>query len=90
MIEVVKTKELNIIPADHERTWFDWIEGLRDWCISRQIWWGHRCPAYVVSIDGKELDSRDEKSWVIGRNEQEAKQKASVKFNVPFEAITLR
>lgn len=35
MLDVVKTKELNIIPSEHERTWNDWIGGLRDWCISR-------------------------------------------------------
>ena len=52
MIDAVKTKDLLIVPADYEPMWFNWIDGLRDWCISRQIWWGHRCPAYIVSIDG--------------------------------------
>lgn len=46
MIDCVKNKELEILPSEFEKTWFFWIEGIRDWCISRQIWWGHRCPAY--------------------------------------------
>lgn len=36
--------------------WQRWLapENIQDWCISRQLWWGHRCPAYLVKIDGKE------------------------------------
>jgi len=32
--------------------WFRWLENIRDWCISRQLWWGHRIPAYYVHLDG--------------------------------------
>ena len=49
-IKVVKSKELKIIPEQFEKTWFFWMEGIRDWCISRQLWWGHRVPAYYVYI----------------------------------------
>jgi len=44
-IEAVKNKELKLIPDFHERTWFQWLENIKDWCISRQLWWGHRIPA---------------------------------------------
>ncbi|KAI4836668.1 valine--tRNA ligase [Plasmodium brasilianum] len=47
-ISYVKTKELAIIPAQHINTWFYWLENARDWCISRQLWWGHRIPAYKI------------------------------------------
>ena len=50
-IKAVKTKELLIIPEQFEKTWFYWMEGIRDWCISRQLWWGHRIPAYYVYIN---------------------------------------
>ncbi|KAJ8731130.1 hypothetical protein PYW07_004294 [Mythimna separata] len=49
-IKAVKTGELKIIPDVHEKTWYHWMEGIRDWCISRQLWWGHRIPAYRVTL----------------------------------------
>jgi valyl-tRNA synthetase len=52
MVDAVKTKELKIIPVEEEETWYRWIGNLRDWCISRQLWWGHRIPAYIFSKKG--------------------------------------
>jgi len=45
-IEAVKRGETRIIPEIWEKTYFEWMENIRDWCISRQIWWGHRIPAW--------------------------------------------
>jgi valyl-tRNA synthetase len=44
--------ELVIAPKQSEAEWFRWLENIQDWCISRQLWWGHRCPAYFVRIQG--------------------------------------
>eukprot|EP01116_Phalansterium_solitarium_P015740 TRINITY_DN3506_c0_g1_i1.p1 TRINITY_DN3506_c0_g1~~TRINITY_DN3506_c0_g1_i1.p1 ORF type:complete len:1121 (+),score=466.98 TRINITY_DN3506_c0_g1_i1:209-3364(+) len=77
-IKVVESGELEIIPAEHKTTWFRWLEGIRDWCISRQLWWGHRCPAYLVSIDGVKRDTFD--NWVVGRTLEEAQANARAKF----------
>lgn len=49
-VEVVETKQLKIIPEQQVKTWNHWMEGIRDWCISRQLWWGHRIPAYFVTL----------------------------------------
>ncbi|XP_063891954.1 valine--tRNA ligase isoform X1 [Helicoverpa armigera] len=49
-IKAVKTGELKIIPDVHEKIWYHWMENIRDWCISRQLWWGHRIPAYKVTL----------------------------------------
>lgn len=92
-VKSVETGELRIIPEQHKKTWYHWMEGIRDWCISRQLWWGHRIPAYYVSFADKnsnlEMKNEDER-WVSGRTEAEARKKASVKFNIPEAQIKLR
>ena len=54
--DAVKTGKLEISPALSEREWYRWLEVPQDWCISRQLWWGHRIPAYLVCVDGVALD----------------------------------
>lgn len=52
-IDVVKSKELTLYPERYEKTYFHWMENIQDWCISRQLWWGHRIPAYYCAKCGK-------------------------------------
>ena len=50
-IRAVKEGETKIIPQQWEKTYFEWMENIKDWCISRQIWWGHRIPACIVIVE---------------------------------------
>lgn len=45
-IEAVKNGDIKFVPKKYEKTYFNWLENIQDWCISRQLWWGHRIPAY--------------------------------------------
>ncbi|XP_022901462.2 valine--tRNA ligase [Onthophagus taurus] len=90
-VEAVKNGDLKIVPEMHVKTWYHWMEGIRDWCISRQLWWGHRIPAYFVTIDGQPKgNDTDDKYWISARTQDEAMLKASKKFNVPQSSIKLR
>jgi len=52
-IEAVKTGELKFVPERFDKIYLHWLENIRDWCISRQIWWGHRIPAYYCDECGE-------------------------------------
>ncbi len=45
-IEAVRNGDIKFVPKKYEKTYFNWLENIQDWCISRQLWWGHRIPAY--------------------------------------------
>lgn len=79
-IKVVKNGDVTITPKTSEREYFHWMENIQDWCISRQLWWGHRCPVYFVDIEGREPDRLDNDYWVAGRSHEEALEKANKKF----------
>jgi len=88
--KAVDTGDLRLIPDSHKKTWSYWMSGMRDWCISRQLWWGHRIPAYHVSVVGQGTpDPTDNNYWVSGRTEEEAKTKAAARFKVKKEQIKL-
>ncbi len=78
------------MPASEEDTWYRWMENSRDWCISRQLWWGHRIPAYFCYKKGvkPEQDCSTE-NWVAARNMEEAIEKAQKLLNLPREEIVV-
>ncbi|HLB25570.1 MAG TPA: valine--tRNA ligase, partial [Nitrospirota bacterium] len=59
-IRAVRDGSIRIIPKGWENTYFDWMENIRDWCISRQIWWGHRIPAWYCDECGEVTVSRED------------------------------
>ena len=51
-IKAVKEDDIKFVPKRYEKTYFNWMENIQDWCISRQLWWGHRIPAYYCEECG--------------------------------------
>nr|ABF93604.1 Valyl-tRNA synthetase, putative, expressed [Oryza sativa Japonica Group] len=81
-IDAVRSKRIEIIPQQYEQDWYRWLANIRDWCVSRQLWWGHRVPAwYVVLEDDQEnILGSDNDRWVVARNESEANLEAHQKY----------
>lgn len=69
-LTAVRTGRIRITPERFEKTYFNWLENIRDWCISRQLWWGHRIPVWYAP-DGSQF---------CARSEAEAYQKARAKL----------
>ncbi|MCR5343397.1 MAG: valine--tRNA ligase, partial [Butyrivibrio sp.] len=58
-VKAVKEGEIKLIPPRMEKTYFNWTDNIRDWCISRQLWWGHRIPAYYCDKCGEVVVSKE-------------------------------
>lgn len=86
-IKVVRDGQITITPKSSEAEYFHWLGNIQDWCISRQLWWGHRCPVYFINIEGEEHDRIDGDYWVAGRSMEEAEKKAAAKY--PNSKFTL-
>ncbi|KAG7982619.1 hypothetical protein I3843_04G062200 [Carya illinoinensis] len=78
-----ENRRIEIIPKQYSADWRRWLENIRDWCISRQLWWGHRIPAWYVSLEDDELKEIGAYNdhWVVARNEEEAQEEASRLYN---------
>ena len=87
-MKAVQDGEIKIRPETAEREYFRWLNDINPWCISRQLWWGHRIPAYLIEIDGDPGDENLGEKWIAGRSREEAEAKARAKF--PGKTISLR
>ncbi|MGM0634350.1 MAG: valine--tRNA ligase, partial [Pseudomonadota bacterium] len=74
-IEAVESGDIEFVPKNWENTYFAWMRDLQDWCISRQLWWGHRIPAWYD----------DEGNIYVGRNEAEVRKKYNLAPDIALE-----
>ena len=75
-LEAVKTGDVAIVPERFEKTFDYWLSDIKDWCVSRQLWWGHRIPVWYTFSSEAEAEEMGGRSavWVVARNEAEALQ----------------
>uniref|UniRef100_A0A8C3UIK7 Valine--tRNA ligase, mitochondrial n=1 Tax=Catharus ustulatus TaxID=91951 RepID=A0A8C3UIK7_CATUS len=74
-LQAVTSGRLHLVPKFHEKNWKSWMENVGDWCLSRQLWWGHRVPAYQVREPPGAPGA--EGPWFVGRSEAEARAEAA-------------
>ena len=72
-LEVVEDDTIRFHPAKFKNTYRHWLENIKDWCISRQLWWGHRIPAWYLEVNGRV-------ETVVALNEEEARKVAAEKY----------
>jgi valyl-tRNA synthetase len=77
-LEAVKNGSTRIIPAQWENTYYEWMENIRDWCISRQIWWGHRIPAWFCDECGHITVEREDPTACAACGSGEIRQESDV------------
>ncbi|XP_038686253.1 valine--tRNA ligase, chloroplastic/mitochondrial 2 isoform X2 [Tripterygium wilfordii] len=78
-LHAVEKGDLTIIPERFEKIYKHWLSNIKDWCISRQLWWGHRIPVWYVV--GKDLDEE----FIVARSADEALEKAHEKYGKDVE-----
>ncbi len=85
-LKELDSKNPNFIPQRWEKVYKDWLDKINDWCISRQLWWGHQIPAWYVLKESE--DSIDQNTpYIVARNEKEALNKATKEFGANFQLI---
>ena len=90
-IEAVKSGAVEIVPKSWEKTFFNWMENIQPWCVSRQLWWGHRIPAwYGRKLDHEYLHEHDTgRIALVAENESEVRQLAAKRYNVSPNEIVI-
>ncbi len=88
-IEAVRSGAIQIVPKTWEKTFFNWMENIQPWCVSRQLWWGHRIPALFGPhiVEGIGIDYGDHLIWNNAKGHAEVTGKVRAD-NVPFVAET--
>ncbi len=82
----IDSKKPSFIPSRWEKVYKDWLENINNWCISRQLWWGHQIPAWYVLDDSQ--DSIEQNTpYIVARNEEDALIEANKKFGLNIKLV---
>ena len=85
-MQAVRDGRIRIVPKTWEKTFFNWMENIQPWCVSRQLWWGHRIPAWYGPEKDFEAGVGNAKSFV-GMDEAEIREQAAEYYGLPIERI---
>jgi valyl-tRNA synthetase len=81
-IEAVRSGDIKVVPKSWEKTWFNWLENIQPWCVSRQLWWGHQIPAWY----GPSIDDPDQNVVFVAESEDEALSQAKDYYSRAWES----
>ena len=82
----IGSKKPSFIPPRWEKVYKDWLENINDWCISRQLWWGHQIPAWYV-LDESQDSIEQNTPYIVARNEEDALIEANKKFGLNIKLV---
>ncbi len=82
----INFKKPSFIPPRWEKVYKDWLENINDWCISRQLWWGHQIPAWYV-LDESQDSIEQNTPYIVARNEEDALIEANKKFGLNIKLV---
>lgn len=89
-IRMVQDGKIKIQPKRSQTEYINWLNKIEDWCISRQLWWGHQCPVYLIKFkdNNRHLNTLDKCNWIAGETDDIAMEKAKLKYpNAEFELV---
>ena len=78
-IDAVKNSNIKFVPKNWEKIYFNWLDNIEDWCISRQIWWGHRIPAWYD----------EENNIYVGESEEYIRDKYNISDSITLARIMM-
>ncbi len=85
-LNAIDSKKPSFIPPRWEKVYKDWLEKINDWCISRQLWWGHQIPAWYV-LDESQDSIEQNTPYIVARNEEDALIEANKKFGLNIKLV---
>jgi len=91
-IKAVQEGETRFVPTNWEKTYYNWMEDIQPWCISRQLWWGHRIPVWygpevIVDDYGKRVFDWQNRRIFVAQNERKALELAATSYEIPLHEI---
>ncbi|SDA13909.1 valine--tRNA ligase [Sphingomonas sp. NFR15] len=87
-IEAVRSGKIKIVPKTWEKTFFNWMENIQPWCVSRQLWWGHRIPAWFGTVRETDRGNGQPGPIFVAETEEQAREKMRAFYGAEYDQLT--